>query len=160
LAPFRSAFERPPGDPDPLPYLDSAANRAAGAIDIALDVWLQTAAMRETGHPAQRLMRSNFRDAYWTLAQLVAHHTVGGCNLQGGDLLGTGTLSGSAADEGGSLLELTQGGKQPLRLANGETRTWLEDGDTVILRGRCERAGFRRIGFGNCAGTVLPARSA
>ena len=158
LAPFRSAFERPAGDPQPLPYLDSPANRATGHIDIQLEVWLQTPAMRAAGLPAQRLMQSNFRDAYWTLAQLVAHHTVNGCNLQPGDLLGTGTISGPAPGQGGSLLELSQGGKVPLALANGETRTFLQDGDTVILRAFCERAGARRIGFGDCAGTLLAAR--
>ncbi|MBP6777762.1 MAG: fumarylacetoacetate hydrolase family protein, partial [Piscinibacter sp.] len=92
---------------------------------------------------------------YWTAAQLVTHHSVNGCNLQSGDLLGTGTLSGPGAGQGGSLLELTQGGKQAIRLSNGETRSFLEDGDTVILRGFCQRNGFRRIGFGECRGTVL-----
>jgi len=158
LAPFRTPFKRPAGDPQPLPYLDSPANRESGGIDIALEVALQTAAMRDAGRPAERLMQSNFRDSYWTLAQLVAHHTVNGCNLQSGDLLGSGTQSGSDPDQGGSLLELTRGGKQPLRLASGETRGFLEDGDTVVLRGYSERKGFRRIGFGECAGTVLPAR--
>ena len=157
LAPFRAAFERPAGDPQPLPHLDSTANRAAGALDIALEVWLQTAQMRDAGTPAVRLMESNFRDAYWTLAQLVAHHTSNGCNLQGGDLLGTGTQSGPAEGQGGSLLELSHGGKQALRLPNGETRTFLLDGDTVILRAHCQREGYARIGFGDCAGTVLAA---
>ena len=157
LAPFRAAFERPAGDPQPLPHLDSAVNRAAGAIDIALEVWLQTAQMRSAGTPAVRLMGSNFRDAYWTLAQLVAHHTSNGCNLQGGDLLGTGTQSGPDEGQGGSLLELSHGGKQALRLPDGETRTFLVDGDTVILRAHCEREGCARIGFGDCAGTVLAA---
>ena len=149
---------RPAGDPDPLPYLDSAENRARGAIDLELEVWLQTATMREAGQPGVRLMGSNFAHAYWTVAQLVAHHTVNGCNLQPGDLLGSGTLSGPEASQAGSLLELSDGGKAPLKLANGETRTFLEDGDTVILRGHCERPGARRIGFGECRGTVLPAR--
>lgn len=157
LQPFRSVFNRPAGDPQPLPYLDSTANRERGSIDIELEVWLQTPAMRAAGLAGERLSRSNFRDAYWTLAQLVAHHTVNGCNLQSGDLLGTGTLSGPSAGQGGSLLELSEGGKRPLQLSNGETRSFLEDGDTVILRGYCQRAGFRRIGFGDCAGTVLPA---
>lgn len=154
LAPFRRPFAHPPGDPAPLPYLDSAFNRDAGAIDIVLEVWLQSAQMRERGLPAQRLMQSNFRDAYWTLAQMLAHHTVNGCNLQPGDLLGTGTQSGPGPDEGGSLLELTQGGRQPIMLASGETRTFLADGDTVILRAHCAAPGARRIGFGACAGTV------
>lgn len=157
LQPFRSVFSRPAGDPQPLPYLDSTANRERGSIDIELEVWLQTPAMRAAGLAGERLSRSNFRDAYWTLAQLVAHHTVNGCNLQSGDVLGTGTLSGPSAGQGGSLLELSEGGKRPLQLSNGETRSFLEDGDTVILRGYCQRAGFRRIGFGDCAGTVLPA---
>ena len=157
LAPFRSPFARPEGDPQPLHYLDSPANRESGGIDIALEAALQTAAMRESGAPAERLMRSNFRDSYWTVAQMVAHHTVNGCKMQAGDLLGSGTQSGPAPDEAGSLLELSSGGRQPLRLANGETRAFLDDGDTVILRGVCEHSSLRWIGFGECAGTVLPA---
>jgi fumarylacetoacetase len=160
LAPFRSPFRRAESDPQPLPYLESAANRQAGAFDIALEAALQTAAMREAGLDPERLTRSNFRDSYWTVAQLVAHHTVNGCNLQPGDLFGSGTQSGPDPGQGGSLLELTLGGKQPLRLASGETRGFLEDGDTVVLRGSCQRQGFRRIGFGACAGTVLAARTA
>ena len=157
LAPFRVPFARPAGDPQPLPYLDSADNRERGAIDIALEVWLQTARMRAAGQAGERLSRSNFTDGYWTAAQLVAHHSVNGCNLQPGDLLGTGTLSGPDAGQGGSLLELTQGGRQPIALSNGESRTFLEDGDAIVLRGSCERAGYRRIGFGECRGTVLGA---
>jgi len=103
-------------------------------------------------------MCSNYRDAYWSVAQLVTHHTVNGCNLRSGDLLGTGTLSGPKADQGGSLLELSQGGQKAIPLSNGEMRTFLHDGDTVILRGYCQRQGFRRIGLGECRGTVLPAR--
>jgi fumarylacetoacetase len=160
LAPFRAAFERPAGDPDPLPYLDSAENRASGALDIQLEVSLQTAAMKAAGHAAQRLSRGNYRDAYWTLAQLVAHHTVNGCNLRSGDLLGTGTLSGPEPEQGGSLLELTEGGSRPIALANGERRSFLGDGDTVILRARCEREGWRPIGFGECVGTVRPSAGA
>ncbi|MFO1413827.1 MAG: fumarylacetoacetase [Burkholderiales bacterium] len=158
LAPFRAPFTRPAGDPAPLPYLASPANTAHGAFDIALEVWLATASMRAAGLPPQRLMQSNFRDSYWTAAQLVAHHTVNGCNLAPGDLLGSGTQSGPEPGQGGSLLELSQGGKAPLMLANGERRSFLEDGDTVILRGHCARPGFRRIGFGDCAGTIVPAR--
>ena len=158
LAPFRSAFTRSADDPQPMAYLDSEANRSAGALNVQLEVWLQTPAMRAAGTAGERLSQSNMRDAYWTLAQLVAHHTVNGCNLRAGDVLGTGTLSGPAPEQGGSLLELTQGGKQPLTLANGETRTFLQDGDTIILRGACEAAGVRRIGFGECRGTLLAAR--
>jgi len=158
LAPFRAPFTRPADDPQPLPYLASADNSAHGAFDIALEVWLQTASLRAAGAPAQRLMQSNFRDSYWTVAQLVAHHTVNGCNLAPGDLFGSGTQSGPDPAQGGSLLELARGGKAPLMLANGEQRSFLEDGDTVILRGHCARPGFRRIGFGDCAGTIVPAR--
>ncbi|MGO4396090.1 fumarylacetoacetase [Variovorax sp. M-6] len=158
LAPFRAKFERAAGDPQPLPYLDSAANRERGALDITLEVWLQTAKMREAGEPAVRLTRGNTAEAaYWTAAQLLTHHTVNGCNLQPGDLLGSGTLSGPKPDEAGSLLELTLGGKNPITLPNGERRTFLEDGDTLSLRGCCERAGAVRIGLGEVSGTVLAA---
>ncbi|MEJ5125446.1 fumarylacetoacetase [Comamonas sp. MYb21] len=159
LAPYRVAFARPDGDPQPLPYMDSAHNRDAGAFDIALAVDLQTAKMRAAGQPAVQITQSNYRHAYWTVAQLVAHHTVNGCNLQPGDLLGTGTLSGPSLDQAAALIELTVGGKQPLTLPNGETRTWLEDGDAVVLRGWCERPGAARIGFGPCEGQMLPART-
>jgi fumarylacetoacetase len=158
LAPFRSTFERAESDPQPLPYLESTTNRQQGGLDVALEVWLQTAKMREAGVGPQRLSQSNFSDAYWTLAQMITHHTVNGCNLQPGDLLGSGTLSGPEPDQAGSLLELSAGGKKALTLANGETRTFLEDGDSVILRAHCVRHGFRRIGFGDCQGQVLPAR--
>ena len=158
LAPFRAKFERPAGDPQPMPYLDSQANRDAGAFDITLEVWLQTATMREAGTAPVRLTLGNTTQAaYWTAAQLVAHHTVNGCNLQPGDLLGSGTLSGAEPDQAGSLLELTMGGKQPITLPNGERRTFLEDGDTLTLRGYCERNGAVRIGLGEVSGTVLPA---
>lgn len=158
LAPYRTAFERPADDPQPLPYLDSPANRAAGAIDIQLEVGLQTQAMREAGLRDARISATSYRHAYWTVAQMVTHHTVNGCNLQPGDLLGTGTLSGPTLDQAAALIELTLGGKQPLQLPNGESRTFLLDGDTVVLRGWCEKAGAARIGFGECWGTVLPAR--
>ncbi|NVO04965.1 MAG: fumarylacetoacetate hydrolase family protein, partial [Rhodoferax sp.] len=159
LAPFRRKPARPEGDPQPLPYLDSPAHRSGGALDIQLQVWLQTAHMRANGDAGQLLSQSNAQDAYWTLSQLVAHHTVNGCNLRAGDVLGTGTLSGPAAEQGGSLLELSQGGKQAIALHNGERRSFLEDGDTVILKAFAERAGARRIGFGECRGTLLAARS-
>ncbi len=159
LAPFRCKQRRPPGDPQPLPYLDSPANRSGGAYAIELEVWLHTAEMQRDGLAPQLLSQSNFEDAYWTLSQLVAHHTVNGCNLRAGDLLGTGTLSGPQALQGGCLLELSQGGHNNITLDNGEIRTFLEDGDTIILRAYAERAGARRIGFGECRGTVLPARA-
>ncbi len=160
LAPFREPFRRPDGEPEPLPYLDSAANRARGTFGVTLEVWIETARMRESGAGPARLSQSSFRDAYWTLAQLVTHHTVNGCNLRTGDLLGTGTLSGPTPGQGGCLLELTRAGQQPVALPNGETRSFLEDGDTVILRGHCQRDGFRRVGFGECRATALPAIAA
>jgi len=158
LAPFRAPFTRPDGDPQPLPYLDDAGNRAQGAFDIQLQVLLQTAAMRAAGMAPVLLSTSSAAQAaYWTPAQLVAHHTVNGCNLQPGDLLGSGTLSGPTLAQAGSMLELSQGGKQPITLPNGEQRTFLQDGDTLVLAGHCARPGARRIGFGTCAGTVVPA---
>jgi len=158
LAPYRTAaFARPEGDPQPMAYLDSERNRTMGGLDLQLEVLLLTPKMRAAGVAPARLSASNFRDSYWTIAQFVAHHTVGGCNLQSGDLLGSGTQSGPTKDQYGSMLELSWGGKNPVELPNGEKRTFLEDGDTLILKGACERAGFARIGFGDAAGTVLPA---
>jgi fumarylacetoacetase len=158
LAPFRRAFARAPGEPQPLPYLDSAANRDHGAFDIDLEVWLQTAVMREAGHGGECISRSNFAQAaYWTVAQLVTHHTVNGCSLSHGDLFGSGTLSGPKPEQAGSLLELSAGGKRPISLSNGEQRSFLLDGDAITLRGACARSGFRRIGFGDCTATVQPA---
>lgn len=156
LAPYRIAFSRPEGDPQPLPYLDSAHNRSAGAIDIRLDVTLQTSAMRDAGQIGHKLCETSYRHAYWTLAQLVAHHTVNGCNLKPGDLFGSGTLSGPTPDQAGALIELTNGGKQPIALPNGQQRTFLEDGDAVTFRGWCEAPGAVRIGLGECRGMVLP----
>jgi fumarylacetoacetase len=157
LAPYRAEWTRPADDPQPLPYLESAENRGRGAFDVQLEAWLETEKMRAArSHPA-RLSQSSLRHAYWTVAQLVTHHTVNGCNLQPGDLLGTGTQSGPTPEEAGSLLELSDAGKRPIALPHGETRTFLQDGDEVILRGWCEKTGFKRIGFGECRGTVLPA---
>jgi fumarylacetoacetase len=153
LAPFRRPLVRPEGDPAPMPHLDSAFNREAGALDITLEVWLQTPAMAAP----VRLSQSNALDAYWTLAQMLSHHTSNGCKLQLGDLLGTGTLSGPRPEQGGSLLELSRGGRQPLTLPGGEQRTFLQDGDTVILRGWCEAPGAARVGFGELRGTVIAA---
>ena len=157
LAPFRRPFERTAEWPQPLPHLDSAFNRAHGAVDVTLEVWLQTAAMRERGEAAVRLSHSNALDAFWTPAQLVAHHTSNGCNLQVGDLLGTGTLSGPQPGQGGSMLELSQGGRAPMTLPNGEQRAFLEDGDTVTLRAFCSAPGAVRIGLGSVSGTVVAA---
>ena len=157
LTPYRAERVRPEADPQPLGYLDSPADRAEGALDIELGVLIETAAMRAKGEAPVSLSRSNYRDAYWTVAQLVAHHTVNGCNLAPGDLFGTGTLSGPRPDQAGSLLELTVGGTQPLELPGGERRTFLEDGDAVIMRGWCAREGRARIGFGSVTAQVLPA---
>ena len=157
LAPYRVPFLRPEADPQPLPYLDSEANRQQGSLDIQLQVGLQTPTMREAGQGNATICRTSYRHAYWTVAQMVTHHTVNGCNLQPGDLFGSGTLSGPTLDQAGALIELTTGGKNPLQLPNGESRTYLEDGDAVVIRGWCEKAGAARIGFGECVGTVLPA---
>ena len=158
LAPFRTKFERAADDVQPLPYLDSPANREAGGLDITLEVWLQTAKMRAAGEAPVRLSHGNAAEsAYWTVAQLITHHTVNGCNLQPGDLLGSGTLSGPKPDQAGSLLELSTGGKNPIQLPSGEQRGFLEDGDTLTIRGWCERAGAARIGLGEVSGTVLAA---
>jgi fumarylacetoacetase len=158
LAPYRTAWTRDAADPQPLAYLDDPALRTSGAFDVQLEVAIQTQSMREAGTPAVQVSRSNFRDSYWSVSQLVAHHTVNGCNLQPGDLLGSGTQSGPDASEAGSLLELTAGGKQTISIG-GETRTFLEDGDSVIMRGWAEAPGRPRIGFGEVSGTVLPARA-
>ena len=156
LAPFRKAFAHPADDPQPLPYLSSTANSAQGAFDIALEVYVLTAQMREQGQAPERIGQSNFADAaYWTAAQLLTHHTVNGCAMNPGDLLGSGTLSGTTREQAGSLLEMTLGGKEPITLANGETRRFLLDGDTIILKGYCQREGARRIGLGECAATVI-----
>ena len=160
LAPFRCpAFARPEGDPHPLPYLDSPEDQARGGLDLTLEVYLRSQPMRDQGKPPMRLSRGNFRDMYWTLAQMVTHHASNGCNLRPGDLLASGTVSGEAKDARGCLLELTWGGKEPLELPNGETRRFLLDGDEVILRGYGEREGYVRIGFGECRGEVLAAQS-
>ena len=157
LEPFRTAWTRPEGDPQPLAYLESAENRARGAFDMNLEVLIESEAMRSSGHGPKSLARSNLRYAYWTLAQMLTHHTSNGCNLQPGDLLGTGTQSGPTVEESGSMLELTLGGKQPIDLPGGEKRTFIDDGDTVIMRAWCQKPGYPRIGLGECAGTVLPA---
>ena len=155
LAPFRApAFARPDGDPEPLPYLSLPEDRERGGIDLTLEVHIASRQMRESGVAPARLSRGNLRNLYWTPAQLLTHHASNGCNLRPGDLLASGTVSGPSAEERGCLLELTQRGAEPIRLPTGEERKFLEDGDEVILRGYCERAGFRRIGFGECRGTI------
>jgi fumarylacetoacetase len=157
LAPYRVAWTRPASDPQPLAYLDSPVLRTSGAFDIQLEVLIETGTMRAAQLAPATVSRTSYRHAYWNVAQMVAHHTVNGCNLQPGDLLGSGTLSGPTATEAGALIELTVGGKKPLSLPNGESRTFLEDGDSVIMRGWCEAPGAARIGFGEVRGQVLPA---
>lgn len=169
LAPFRCpAMRRPEGDPAPLPYLFGEADQQRGGFDITLEAHLSTQMMRDKGLPPVRLSRGSFRDMYWTFAQLIAHHTSNGCNLVPGDVIASGTVSGSDPGSRGCLLELTWQGRgpdgkplarKPIELPTGETRLFLEDGDEVTLRGSCERPGFRRIGFGDCRGAVEPARA-
>ncbi|HVZ45839.1 MAG TPA: fumarylacetoacetase [Ramlibacter sp.] len=157
LAPFRHAWNRAADEPQPLAYLESADNRAQGAIDIRLEAWLDTGKSRAGHAGPTRLSHTSFRHQYWTPAQMLTHHTMGGCNLQSGDLLGSGTISGPGPGEAGAMIELTLAGRKPLVLANGEERGFLQDGDAVTLRGWCEAPGRARIGFGECRGTVLPA---
>lgn len=158
LAPFRIAQPaRPAGDPRPLPYLWDEADQQTGAFALRLEVYLFSAEMRRQGLPPLRLSQGEARHMYWTAAQLLTHHASNGCNLQPGDLLGTGTISAPTEDGFGSLLELTRGGQQPLELPTGETRTFLEDGDTLFLSAVAEAQGSVSIGFGPCAGTILPA---
>jgi fumarylacetoacetase len=158
LAPYRKPWTRSADDPQPLDYLDSPQLRSGGAFDIELEVLLQTAAMRHEGKEAARVSLSNFSHSYWAVSQLVAHHTVGGCNLRPGDLLGSGTQSGPLPEEAGSLLELSGGGKKSIELPGGETRSFLQDGDSVVMRGWAQKPGLPRIGFGEVRGTILPAR--
>lgn len=158
LAPFRVPYTRSETDPAPLSYLDSLENRQQGLLDINMQADLITPRMRAAGLPPAALCVTSYRHAYWTPAQLVAHHTMNGCNLQPGDMLGSGTMSGPGANEAAALIELTGGAKNPIDLPSGERRTWLEDGDTVMLRAWCERLGSVRIGFGACTGTILPSR--
>ncbi|MEO1007237.1 MAG: fumarylacetoacetase [Planctomycetota bacterium] len=174
LAPFRTpAFSRQAGDPQPLPYLTSEANTSAGGFDITLEVYLASEQMRQKKMDPVKLSTGNFRDMYWTLAQMLAHHSSNGCNMQPGDLLASGTVSGKTRDSRGCLLELTWNGdafadppklvpgtdRTPITLPTGEERKFLADGDEVIIKGYCQREGFRRIGFGECRGVITPARS-
>ena len=156
LAPFRRpAFARGAGEPTPLPYLLDSDDQAHGGLSLELGVWLQTRAMRDAGLPEVRLTAGNSQALYWTVQQMVAHHTVGGCNLMAGDLFGTGTISGEADGSEGSLLELTQGGKAPVTLPSGETRSFLQDGDRLRISAVARADGYASIGFGPCVGEVL-----
>ena len=158
LAPFRiPAFERDENDPQPLDYLSSEENRKSGGFDVNLEVYLQTEKMRDENVEPFLLSRSNMKDLYWTIGQMLTHHASNGCNLQTGDLMATGTISGAGKDARGCLLELTWRGTEPIKLPNGEERRFLEDGDEIIMKGFCEKEGFRRIGFGECRGTIVSA---
>ena len=158
LAPFRTkAFGRDADDPQPLEYLSDDRNKQQGGLDINLEVYIQTEKMRTENIEPHLLSRSNTKDLYWTIGQMLTHHASNGCNLQTGDLMATGTVSGKEKDERGCMLELTWRGTEPLDLPSGEQRRFLEDGDEVIMRGFCERDGFRRIGLGECRGRIVPA---
>ncbi|MGD0444501.1 MAG: fumarylacetoacetase [Edaphobacter sp.] len=152
------ATPRPAGDPKPLPYLHSTDDQQRGSLNVGLEVYLSTITMRENKLDPFLLSESNVHDLYWTPAQLIAHHTSNGCNLQIGDILATGTISGPAETSAGCLLELTRNGAQPILLPTGESRTFLADGDEIILRGSCETPCHPRIGLGECRATILPAR--
>ncbi|MEL7497306.1 MAG: fumarylacetoacetase [Planctomycetota bacterium] len=168
LAPFRCAeFLRPETDPQPLDYLVSENNSKLGGIDLQLQVFLQSAQMKEQGIEPMRLSQSSFTDLYWTPAQMITHHSSNGCNLQPGDLLGSGTVSGKTRDARGSMMELTWDGdmetplpgsqRTPLQMPTGEERKFLADGDTVIMKGYCAREGQVGIGFGECVGQIIAA---
>ncbi|MGQ2981184.1 MAG: fumarylacetoacetase [Polaromonas sp.] len=157
MAPYRLPFTRPADEPQPLAYLDDAGNRERGALSIELEVLVESQQMRAQGLAPSRITRTNFRHQYWSAAQMVTQHAMGGCNLQAGDLFGSGTISGPTPDQAGAIIELTKGGKSPITLdSSGEKRSFLHDGDAVILRGWCDKPGFARIGFGESRGTILP----
>jgi fumarylacetoacetase len=158
LAPYRTrAYARPDGDPVPLPHLTAAEDQKSGGLDIVMEAYLSTAKMRAAGEAPYRLSRGSFANVYWTVAQMVAHHASNGCNLETGDLMGSGTVSGPERESWASLLELTQRGKEPIALPNGETRGYIADGDEIIFRGHCARPGSARLGFGECRGVITPA---
>lgn len=159
LTPFRKApAAREAGDPPALPYLASPANTATGGLDLALYASLHTQAMREAGQPAQRIVDTHLDNLYWTFAQMVTHHASNGCNLQPGDLLGSGTVSGPSDESRACMTEKTEAGRVPFILGNGESRLWLADDDEIILTARASREGYVPIGFGECRGRLLPAR--
>jgi fumarylacetoacetase len=156
LAPFRCpSFSRPEEDPQPLPYLYSPMDAEQGGLNLTVEVLLSSAQMREMGMEPYPLSRASFQQMYWTMAQMFTHHTSNGCNLRPGDLLASGTVSGSEEGSQGSLLEITKRGSEPIKLPSGESRSFLADGDEVIMRGYCEKEGYARIGFGECRGKII-----
>jgi fumarylacetoacetase len=156
LAPFRvTQPPRPAGDPAPLPHLRDDTDQREGAFDIALEALLMTEGLRAKGLPPHRMSASNTTDLYWTVAQMIAHHASNGCNLAPGDLFGSGTISGSTAEGYGSLMELSNDGARSITLASGETRTFVENGDEVIFRAHCQKAGCTPIGFGECRARIV-----
>ncbi len=157
LAPFRDAWSRPDDHPQPLEYLEAESNRESGGFDIQLEVLLESEKMRKNQESPTQLSLGNFNHSYWTVAQMVAHHTVNGCNLRAGDFFGSGTMSGPNPGSEAALIELTRGGKKPVLLDNGEQRTFLEDGDNIIMRAWCNNSSSVRIGFGELQSTLLPA---
>jgi fumarylacetoacetase len=159
LLPFACAAQRFDGQPEPLAYLDSPTNRQRGGFDIGLEVFLSSSQQRAKNIGPTRLSATSFKHQSWTIAQMITQHTVNGCNLQPGDLLGTGTISGPGADQAGAIIELTRAGTMPLTLEGGEQRAFLQDGDQVIFKARCEAPNAKSIGFGVCWGEVQPALS-
>ncbi len=159
LAPFRmAAFARPEGDPQPLPYLDDAEDRARGGLAVTLEAYIASAAMRRARTAPLLITRTSSANLYWTVAQMLAHQASNGCNLEVGDLIGSGTVSGPEKSSWASLLELTGRGAEPIALPGGERRGFIEDGDEIIFRGFAEKPGYPRIGFGECRAVVLPAK--
>ena len=158
LAPFRVPLpDRQPEVPRTPKHLDSSMNRQQGGLDIELTAYLHTARMRSENLPPARIVRTNFKHMYWTLAQMLAHHTSNGCNLHSGDLIASGTTSAPGPDAKACLAEINQRGTRPLELPTGERRLWLEDGDSLQIRGRALREGYVSIGFGPCDGVITPA---
>ena len=158
MAPYRQKmFQRPNGDPKPLEYLMSAAHEETGGLGINLEVAISTPEMRKNKNVPHVIGSPDFDGMYWSVFQMLTHHASGGCNFRPGDFYGSGTVSGTKKDQLGSLLEVTLGGKQAIEFPNGEKRTFLEDGDEVIMRAWCQKEGFVHIGFGECRSIILPA---
>ncbi len=160
LAPFQTAQPaRPEGDPQPLPYLWDDTDQREGQFDLDIEVLIHTETMRNKGMPPQRISVSNTKHLYWTVAQMVAHHTCGGCSLESGDIFGSGTISGPTPENYGSIAELTFDGTRDITLSSGETRRWVQDGDDIYLRAHGKRAGYASIGFGDCCARMVAGKS-